>query len=48
MIGTSRNARIRRDNLGAVDVGETEVEQDQVRRHLRDAEHSLLAGPDGS
>ena len=46
MIGTSLNARIRPDHLGAVHVGEAEVEQDQVGRHLRRAEHAFLAGAD--
>ncbi len=32
------------DDLGTVDIGQAEIEQDQVRRHLRRAEHPFLAG----
>src|SRR4029079_12700928 len=35
------------DDIGAVDVGQTQIEQDQVRRHLRRAQHPFLTGAHG-
>ena len=45
MTGTSLNARIRADHLRAVEVGQAQVEQDELGRLLRRGQHALLTGP---